>query len=1035
MSEMKNKLNNKKGATIVLSLLLLLVALTVGLLLLTSSVTTIKALNEQKNEQQAYLSVSSAAQIVVDALTSAENSYKGDIDIIYSDKNHTDKVDEYSTHDTDFAKGMFGDLVNKGIKWLDTDEANMPNAKMDPIHFTMSVDGVSDLAPVTGTFSMKKNGDSGEYIITVELEDADKYKCNIMINGSRQPEQTSEFITQQLGQAYVTETEFVKTDPGKGHYEIKVEYVGNGKGNRIPKGFKKSDNGNINIIYEYVGKNQGSFTPIDVTYAKQHDGDLQGEYQGVDLANSGNGKYKYISLSKTTETNGEYNPIYKATKKGEGYFSATAWEWYTGTDADSLGVYSYNEETTVPSLSGNHYDVIWDTVTKTDAGDYNAVYTHAEKNDPNAKFNPGSFKESSNNSGDYRKNSYYYFPGQSTIDNKINHYTLLNNPESFYKNEYDGLESFEHYIKGDGASGDFIRVTQDDFKKTKSNKENGELKTDYYVEFIPTTFYERLCGNKITSAASAYIGYYFSNLYYKESESSNEIKSQRGRDVAYAENLIRYHFYDQFANITFYDDKETDYNNPIYPSSNTYYYLDEETKAFVEVSSSEIEANRAKYTGNVYIKISKSEFESKTPSKESGPSTYTGENSINTVTKYKTTASVGLNEFEVLTFWEGRYSKSDLSKYFENSSDELYYIDNDGAIKTATRTNYRYINGTHDYYRVNNLRDDFSYYYQSSNQWKTVKGSDYAAQTKNYGTLYVITSASRPNKTAQFPQKACVGEVQVLDIFYYVFVGEKKGLYNDSFEPDENGNYIRLTASQYDNRDFNDAYEYIGDGKQDSEVDQLIEADRNGSYKIDHFVYAKLIDGRKSGEYNLKFIKSDTGKYGLISLDFVGTGGDHRATEFVEVEDGGNYDESGEYVYVQKGGSYKATSFKLVEEDEKGDFDVVGYRSAPGNGDHKAGDYQAVPYGTGDFNMRYEVVDEGIKGEYEVTGWTEVDIGGDFQTVDGEYVPKVGGDFDKKEVSVLKDDQLIDYYGIKHKVEISWNNVEIKKGGIKDEQD
>ena len=61
MKNIRLKLNNNEGKTILMALFLLLVAVVVSVVIITAATTAAHQLNDNKEAQQAYLTVSSAA--------------------------------------------------------------------------------------------------------------------------------------------------------------------------------------------------------------------------------------------------------------------------------------------------------------------------------------------------------------------------------------------------------------------------------------------------------------------------------------------------------------------------------------------------------------------------------------------------------------------------------------------------------------------------------------------------------------------------------------------------------------------------------------------------------------------------------------------------------------------------------------------------------------------------------------------------------------------------------------------------------------
>lgn len=106
MNRICSKLQNKSGVTILMALLLLIVAITVSCVVLTAATTSARHINNDRINQQAYLTVGSAAELVRDEL----------IKELYTVTETTSDTTSVPITEVTEADGDFAELINGGME-------------------------------------------------------------------------------------------------------------------------------------------------------------------------------------------------------------------------------------------------------------------------------------------------------------------------------------------------------------------------------------------------------------------------------------------------------------------------------------------------------------------------------------------------------------------------------------------------------------------------------------------------------------------------------------------------------------------------------------------------------------------------------------------------------------------------------------------------------------------------------------------------------------------------------------------------------
>lgn len=155
------KLKNNSGATILMALLLILLAMAVGAAILTAAVSAAHHMKSDREAQQNYLTVSSAAELIRDSI--AGDKYERTMTETHTavrdaDGNITGENVSYSTNVTN-PTGIMGAWLSACIEnGSDNNEyASLKNFR-DTIEVDLKIDEDTSLRTVTAAFSAQEDG-------------------------------------------------------------------------------------------------------------------------------------------------------------------------------------------------------------------------------------------------------------------------------------------------------------------------------------------------------------------------------------------------------------------------------------------------------------------------------------------------------------------------------------------------------------------------------------------------------------------------------------------------------------------------------------------------------------------------------------------------------------------------------------------------------------------------------------------------------------------------------------------------------------
>lgn len=159
MNAICRKLNSRRGASILIALLLFLVCAFVGGAVLAAAYQNASRAPAARQEEQDYLAVSSAVQLLKDEITGQK------IELLDITTTHTDADgNETSSRSRELAQSYTGILDHLGREALSIFKGSTPNSGY---RLTFDLSGHPELSNVQGTLRM--GGDDSGYALTILL--------------------------------------------------------------------------------------------------------------------------------------------------------------------------------------------------------------------------------------------------------------------------------------------------------------------------------------------------------------------------------------------------------------------------------------------------------------------------------------------------------------------------------------------------------------------------------------------------------------------------------------------------------------------------------------------------------------------------------------------------------------------------------------------------------------------------------------------------------------------------------------------------
>ena len=153
MEKLLRKFHSQRGETMLMALLLFLVGVMVSAVILAAAISAESDAKAAREEQQAYLTVSSAAELFRDAIRSGSGGYQEIVTKTYSGTQLQGTKTEKQN-----ASGPFSEIFNNVIPTLLTSPTTFRKT------YTLSMDGLED---VTMELSIQpKQGDNDQFTLT-----------------------------------------------------------------------------------------------------------------------------------------------------------------------------------------------------------------------------------------------------------------------------------------------------------------------------------------------------------------------------------------------------------------------------------------------------------------------------------------------------------------------------------------------------------------------------------------------------------------------------------------------------------------------------------------------------------------------------------------------------------------------------------------------------------------------------------------------------------------------------------------------------
>lgn len=209
------KLKNNSGATILMALLLILLAMAVGAAILTAAVSAAHHMKSDREAQQNYLTVSSAAELIRDSI--AGDKYERTMTETHTantdEEGHTTYTVSYSTN-VNYPTGIMGQWLSACIE--DGSEnvqyASLKDFK-DTIEVDLKIDEDTSLRTVRADFFAQKDGQiQVQLSLKPEEGKTDDCRMTLTMQGTLTKAEESESYSSEDVDSYIYKTT-VKWEP------------------------------------------------------------------------------------------------------------------------------------------------------------------------------------------------------------------------------------------------------------------------------------------------------------------------------------------------------------------------------------------------------------------------------------------------------------------------------------------------------------------------------------------------------------------------------------------------------------------------------------------------------------------------------------------------------------------------------------------------------------------------------------------------------------------------------------------------------
>lgn len=171
MGKILKKLHSQRGETMLMALLLFLVGVMVSAVILAAAISAESDAKAAREEQQAYLTVSSAAELFRDAIQSGDSGrYREIVTKTYSGTQLQGTKTEKQN-----ASGPFSEIFNKVIPTL----LKSPSTYQKP--FTLSMDGLEDVTMELSIQPQQGNNDVFDLAAVFYNDPEGKHPCQMTV--------------------------------------------------------------------------------------------------------------------------------------------------------------------------------------------------------------------------------------------------------------------------------------------------------------------------------------------------------------------------------------------------------------------------------------------------------------------------------------------------------------------------------------------------------------------------------------------------------------------------------------------------------------------------------------------------------------------------------------------------------------------------------------------------------------------------------------------------------------------------------------
>lgn len=203
MEKLLKKLHSQRGETMLMALLLFLVGVMVSAVILAAAISAESDAKAAREEQQAYLTVSSAAELFRDAIEDGSGGYQEIVTAVYRDYYRGYQAISTSRQE---AEGAFSEIFNKVVPSLLTSPTTFQKT------YTLSM---SDLEDVTMELTIQpKQGNNDQFTLTAvfynDIQGDHPCRMTVTFMGETTPTETFWYTNGQAYKAVTTEIKWTQ---------------------------------------------------------------------------------------------------------------------------------------------------------------------------------------------------------------------------------------------------------------------------------------------------------------------------------------------------------------------------------------------------------------------------------------------------------------------------------------------------------------------------------------------------------------------------------------------------------------------------------------------------------------------------------------------------------------------------------------------------------------------------------------------------------------------------------------------------------